>query len=170
MIGYNYWKEREKMWKRYESGKESEWFSSFGNEHKAVENACRYEQLIKCGYSHEQAMTFDDSGWIKDNYCRAKFCKRYEIVRTKEVWCAILTFQLPNKKWVAGHEYTYPSGGCFCGCSIYGKQFDTERQARHSELVHIIKGLEKITWDSSEKMLLPQLKKAALSCLQLELF
>lgn len=170
MIGFHYLEEREKMIERYESGRESKWFSQFGKEqHLAIENAIIYEQLIRCGYTHEQALTFDDVGWIDDNYC-LKPHKREEVVRGKGFWCVILTFQLPNKKWVSGHEYTYPSGGSFCNCSIYEKQFDSEKQAKHAEIVHIIKHLESMTYDSEEKVLLPQLKKQAMSCLQLELF
>lgn len=157
------------MWKRYESARASKLFAQFGDGDRAVKNAIRYEQLLRCGYTREQAMTFDDSGWIYDNYCRNAH-KREEVARTKGAWCVILTFQLPNGKWVSGHEYTYPSGGSYCGCSIYDKQFDTEKQARYSEIVHIIKRLEAMKYDSDEKVLLPQLKKHAMSYLQLELF
>lgn len=169
MSGYNYYKEREKMWERYDSGKESQWFLQFGDGNKAVENACKYEQLLRCGYTHEQAMTFNDCGWIKDNYC-IRGQKREEVARTKNSWCVILTFRLPNGKWVSGHEYTYPSGGSYCGCSIYEKQFDSEKQAKHAEIAYIIKHLEEMKYDSDEKVLLPQLKKSSMSCLQLELF
>lgn len=169
MNGRNFIADRAKMQDRYDKGKESEWFAQFGDGYQAVENAVRYEQLIRCGYSHEQAMTKDESGWIRTNYSESSKCRKELVAKTNTAWCNILTFQLPNRKWIAGHQYTYPSGGAFCGCGYYDKQFETEKQAKHAELVYVIKTIEG-SWEDALKVLLPQLKEAAMSCLQLELF
>ena len=139
MNSYNYLDDRDKMQDRYDSGKESEWFAQFGDGYRAVENAVRYEQLLRCGYSHEQAMTFDECGWIRTNYSKPSKCRRELVAETGSAWCCIITFQLPNSKWIAGHELTYSSGGSYCGCSYYDKQFETEKQAKHAELVYTIK-------------------------------
>lgn len=169
MNGRNYLADLDKMQDRYDSGKESEWFAQFGDGYKAVENAVRYEQLLRCGYSHGQAMTYDEYGWIRTNYSKPSKCRKELVAKTNSARCDMLTFQLPNRKWIAGYELAYSSGGSYCGCSYYDKQFDTERQAKHAELVQIIQVIEK-SWEKDPKVLLPQLKRAAMLCLQMELF
>ena len=135
MYGYNYFEERDRMWKRFDSGKEEAYFAQFGG--YCMENAMAYEQLLRCGYTHEQAMTFDSNGRIRPIY--GNDYREVEVARAAEAWCTIRTFQLPNGKWVAGFFYSHRSaGGATCNPNIYCRQFDTERGWSDLQSQHLL--------------------------------
>ena len=163
--------ERERMRKRYEaalrgSSKERKRFAQFGDEYHAVENALRYERLLSCGYTEEEAMRFNESGWICD--VRLDCCREL-VAHTSDASCVVITAQLPNGKYVGGFELKYISGGVYDDASIYKDQFDTERLCRRTEIMDIISRIDD-GWEKEPKVLLPQLKKAAADCLELSLF
>lgn len=166
MHGYNYTEERDRMWERFDSGKEEAYFAQFGG--YCVENAMAYEQLLRCGYTHEQAMAFDSNDRIKTTY--GNDYREVEVARTAGAWCVIRTLQLPNGKWVAGFGYSHRSaGGATCNPSIYCRQFDTEREAKCAEIRYVI-GCIGDDWDDLPKELLPPLKRALMDCRELSFF
>lgn len=169
MKDFNYLKMREQMYQRYEAAKSSggedlDWFMQFGDEYVCVDNAIAYERLLYCGWSKKDIHLKDR----RINDVRCNKCKRVEIARVNNSFCKISTFQLPNGKWVAGHDYGNNNSGNFCNPSIYNKQFDTEHKAKHAEIVYVIDLIKKGYNEPVE--LLPKLKKAATECLQLSLF
>lgn len=169
----SYMKSLERMRQRYEaalagSREEREWFARFGSDgHHAVENAHRYEQLLRCGYPEEMACHINDSGWIDCGY--RLFSRKEKVAYTADAECSILIAKLPNGKYVGGHELRWPSGGSLCGAGIFEDAFDTEREAKRAEIMDVIRIIEK-GHEEGRKVLLPQLKKAAAECLQLSLF
>ena len=169
MIGYDYSEEYNRMWARFDSGKEKDYFSQFGDgDRLCVGNAIDYEQLLRCGYTHEQAMTFNGYGYIKKDYVNGY--SDVVVVRTADAWCAIRTFHLPNGRWVAGFGYSHRSaGGATCNPSIYCRQFDTEREAKCAEIRYVIDSIGD-GWDDGPKVLLPQLKRALMDCRELSFF
>lgn len=169
MIDPNHLQMRKQMYQRYEAaeasgGKDLAWFKQFGDEYVCVDNAIAYERLLLCGYSKKDIRL--ENRRINDTRCND--CKRIEVARVKNSFCRISTFQLPNGKWVAGNEYQNSLSGHYCNPSIYDKQFDTEREAKHAEIVDVIRTIENGYNEPVE--LLPQLKKAASDSLQLSLF
>lgn len=170
--GFNYLKRREALQGRYDARTKIKnecditYFEKFGDEHHAVENVIKYERLRFCGYTHEEAFRFNDCGWIIDNYGNKH--KTWRAAQTKNAFCDIHTFQIPNGKWVSGSTYWGGVSGYGAYPSIYDKQFNTEREAMRGEILYVISMIEKGHDEPVE--LLPQLKKAAVDFLQLSLF
>ncbi len=170
---YQFLKRREALHGRYEARTKIKtqcdiaYFEKFGDEDHAVENVIRYERLRFCGYTHEEAFRFDDSGWIITNYGNKHKTER--VAKTKKAFCDIHTFQLPNGNWGAGCTYlASSSSGYGSNPSIYDKQFKTEREAKRGEILYVIRMIEEGYDEPVE--LLPQLKKAAADSIQLSLF
>lgn len=167
---FYYHEQLELMWERFESGKEDEYFSQFGG--WCVKNAVEYEQMLRCGYTHEQAMGV----FVDGHFGRIIFdkdCHEEVVARVDKAWCLVYTFQLPNGKWVAGSHCSHQSGGHYFGCGIFSSQFDTEREARCAELRSLIESFSKERTGGSgpgPKVLIPQLKRALMDGLQINLF
>ncbi len=139
------------MYERYDKAveendtKELEWFAQFGTpkrEGQMITNARCYEQYLKCGYSERPY--FDEYGWLRNGHCTElkERAETVEVFREGQYHGFVMIVQHPNGTWTATYEYSLSLSGAGGYPSIWGKTYDTRREALNAALDRIILAIE----------------------------
>ena len=144
-----------------------EWQKWGDRKYQACQNKRDYDQYKECGFTEEP--TFNKYGWVntripKDTIEEIKIFGE-EGGHSSSVECA----QLPNGKWVSGYGYFLSISGASCGCSIWGKQYDSRIKALTDKIRQIVDHIKRSD-RATDRTYLPKLYEAMDNVRQLSLF